>query len=877
MHTRSRLSLLAVALVVILCLSATTAFAVGGPTVSGFSPTHGSPGTVVTVTGVRYSQIAGVTAVHFNGTSAVFQVDSDTSLRTWVPAGATTGRIAVTGSLAGMTATSTSDFTVDSTGTIAGTVEDFYGGWPMTRMVVSVFRADTHAFVKTVLTDVAGYYRAANLPVGDYHVRYYNNLGQQVGSFPYWTDAKNISTAGTVTVASGSEITADQKLKWIPTVSGFSPSDAAPGETIMISGSHFDYGTNGVTIGGLSAMFDIVDDNTITATVPEAAVSGKVTVSNMAGTGTSADTLNITAPVITSFTPASGTPGTHVVLTGRNFFNIRGVTFNGTAAEYTVDTDTQITAVVPAGATTGRIAVTSQSGTRESGTDFTVVSLPGTVYSLLPYGDYNGMTTDTSPENFFLLNFGAGRTDSYYTTTDSEGWGKYWSDWWFSRFEISIGRHDANMVVHSFQVKNAGGPTTLSVTTTDRFGGTRLQSFNIEGGITTVELDPESSDERKVEIVFADSSNLSFNNFRIETSWRDVGPQPVYGTVVGGGTGLNRAVVTAFDAETHAMIKGTFTDSDGDFAMTLPQGNYHIRYTASGWPIRYSAQAGSLGDAAVVEIWNAPQECDADLTPVEAPTISSFDVTSGPVGTWPVTVTGTGFTTATSVKLNGTTCYFAVDSDTSLRMYVEPGCTTGKITITTPGGMATSASSFVVIPEPVATNTTPLEAPPGTTVIITGQYFTGATSVSFNLIEANYTVVNDGKIVVTVPAGDASGLIRVYTPGGVCAAGLFTAVTTQGVSGVISSDEGPLNRVVVSLFNAETHAYVKGIFTAADGSYSLTGIPAGAYHVRFTGTTPANLTQYFDHQRRIVNADVVTVAAGEMTPVSSNLSGAVAP
>ena len=53
------------------------------------------------------------------------------------------------------------------------------------------------------------------------------------------------------------------------------------------------------------------------------------------------------------------------------------VKFNGAAADFTVNSDTQITATVPAGATTGPISVTTPAGTATSATDFFVS--PGTI------------------------------------------------------------------------------------------------------------------------------------------------------------------------------------------------------------------------------------------------------------------------------------------------------------------------------------------------------------------------------------------------------------------------------------------------------------------------------------------------------------------
>ncbi len=64
-----------------------------------------------------------------------------------------------------------------------------------------------------------------------------------------------------------------------------------------------------------------------------------------------------TCPVITDFSPKAGIVGSSVVITGTGFTGATSVTFNGTSAAFTVNSNTQITATVPAGATGGVIAV----------------------------------------------------------------------------------------------------------------------------------------------------------------------------------------------------------------------------------------------------------------------------------------------------------------------------------------------------------------------------------------------------------------------------------------------------------------------------------------------------------------------------------------
>jgi hypothetical protein len=85
-------------------------------------------------------------------------------------------------------------------------------------------------------------------------------------------------------------------------------------------------------------------------------------------------TLDITYASVASFAPTSGKVGDSVVLTGVGFTGATVVKFGNTlASAFTVDSDVQITATVPAGAGTGAIAVTTPTlGTLTSSTDFVV-------------------------------------------------------------------------------------------------------------------------------------------------------------------------------------------------------------------------------------------------------------------------------------------------------------------------------------------------------------------------------------------------------------------------------------------------------------------------------------------------------------------------
>jgi uncharacterized repeat protein (TIGR03803 family) len=143
------------------------------------------------------------------------------------------------------------------------------------------------------------------------------------------------------------------------------------GDSIPVLGQKFN-GTTGVSFNGKAASFKVVSATYLTAIVPSGASRGLVTVKTPSGTLTSNHVFVVT-PFLKSFSPTSGKVGTKVVITGTTFTGATKVTFGGVAATtFNVDSDTQVTAFVPTGAVTGKIAITTPDGVATSSGVFTV-------------------------------------------------------------------------------------------------------------------------------------------------------------------------------------------------------------------------------------------------------------------------------------------------------------------------------------------------------------------------------------------------------------------------------------------------------------------------------------------------------------------------
>jgi hypothetical protein len=73
---------------------------------------------------------------------------------------------------------------------------------------------------------------------------------------------------------------------------------------------------------------------------------------------------------ITGFTPAFGAVGSTVSINGIHFLRTSSVKFGSVAARFTIVSNTSLRAVVPVGATTGRITVTAPTGVAQTATSF---------------------------------------------------------------------------------------------------------------------------------------------------------------------------------------------------------------------------------------------------------------------------------------------------------------------------------------------------------------------------------------------------------------------------------------------------------------------------------------------------------------------------
>ena len=182
------------------------------------------------------------------------------------------------------------------------------------------------------------------------------------------------NTAGSVTSASAM-LTVNPSA---PVITSATSATATVGQsfTYQIAANNTPTGfgatglPSGLTVNPVSGL--VSGTPTVTGTF-----SVTLSATNAGGTGTATLTLavltvNPPTLAITGFSPAVGSPGSLVMITGGDFTSATAVRFGGNAASFSVTAASLIFATVPLTASTGPISVTTSSGTATTSSNFVV-------------------------------------------------------------------------------------------------------------------------------------------------------------------------------------------------------------------------------------------------------------------------------------------------------------------------------------------------------------------------------------------------------------------------------------------------------------------------------------------------------------------------
>jgi YD repeat-containing protein len=381
------------------------------PVLTSVSPSTAHINDSVTITGNNFLNAPGSSVVAFHGTPSTPTDWNNTSISVPVPAGATTGDLIVTVS---NQASNSLPFTVLQPTTIIGTITRVTGGTAVAGATVQALQAG--AMIGSTSTAANGTYSIPAFYPGTYEIRVFasgfsSELRQGVSAalptttvnialYAPGTLSGKVTQADGLTPISGAAVTVYSG----PVQQGASQTNATGDYTIaaLHPGS---YTAQAANVGYSTSEQSVVVSEAATTTKNfslNAAPSGPVQYAydalgrlvqvtdpsgqpaiyryDAVGNIVAIERPGTTGVAISAFTPGSGVIGTDVAISGTGFSTTpsqNSVTFQGVPAAVTTATATQLVTTVPAGATTGPIAVATSAGSAATSTPFTVLTSSG--------------------------------------------------------------------------------------------------------------------------------------------------------------------------------------------------------------------------------------------------------------------------------------------------------------------------------------------------------------------------------------------------------------------------------------------------------------------------------------------------------------------
>lgn len=485
----------------------------------------------------------------------------------------------------------------------------------------------------------------------------------------------NLSTAGGSATLSGfSFIPA-------PSISSFTPTRAASGASITITGNNLS-GTTSITLGETPvASFNVLSSNTITAVVGSGS-SGAVSLITAGGKASLSGFSYIPTPTISAFTPTSAGTGAVITITGTNLLGTYAISLGGIPViSFEVLSSTCIVAVVGNGASGAISLVTSDNTATLDG--FIYIPPPPTISNFTPTIAKTGdiiTITGTNLTGTTSISLGGIQVVSFTvisaTTIQAEvGSGSSGA----LSLETPGGRATINgfsyifpiPTITSFTPTAAGSGTVLTImgtnlsgTSTILLGGTRVSSFTIVSS-TTINAIVGSGSSGSISLV-TPGGTASLSGFSFIPA-----PTITNFTPVASGSG--------------GVLTITGTNLIGTNAITLGGTSVASFTIISANTIITVVGSGSTGAISLVTLGGTATLSGFRFIP--APSISGFSPKIAGGGS-ALTITGSNFEGTTSVIIGGTPASsFTVLSPTSIRAVIGNG-NSGSIAVVTPGGQA---------------------------------------------------------------------------------------------------------------------------------------------------------------------------------------------
>jgi hypothetical protein len=571
----------------------------------------------------------------------------------------------------------------------------------------------------------------------------------------------------------------------------------------------------------------------------------------------------------TGLTPSYGLVGDQISIVGSGFNDVTSVKFPSETdtewidAAFTIGADSQLLVTVPAGVVQGQIKVVTGAGfvmtpifVMTPRIDFFTIGRSGA----FDYIEVHGVNLSWITNGFA---FTIGTTDIRRSTYL----------WTYSPKKLTVRIPDSANVSGTIQVANeyfygasariyTQAPTAMKL----RDSTSNFQYFN-EGGVESVGASKgfiETNPVIQVNGVTAKNRGrypgLNSVVVEIPTGVGTVGTSPRTFTWMTsrGSTSMTSYVfktptITSFTptsggAGTIITINGDgFTSSGGNRPQVVVGGTTLSVNSASQTQIiaevpsnsslsnsyaitvtpKYMGSLASINSVTSTELFHAP------------PKINSYSPTTGAPG---VQVTIGNFTPAgiSAVKFNGVSAPFTY-SGTNIVATIPESATTGKLSIHSLGGMALTASDFVVKPTPIITSI--VRDSGANTVTINGSNFgsssgtvkaqiiSGGGESTANMITNSWS---DTSIVARIPGSLTSTYLTVITvEGGIAkSSGLLYAAPTVDSCPILRGPVGTKLQIAGMSLRGITEVTFGGVqatqFDASEYNVVKVTVPAGA-------------------------------------------------
>lgn len=769
--------------------------------ISSLSPASGPVGTAVTISGTGFGSSQGNSTVTFNGISATPISWSSGGVIVQVPNGATSGNLIVT---VGGTASNALTFTVTNNPVMQSN-SGFSSG--KTSVSVPFLGSNTAGNLLWVAVGSSGTILPPTDTQGNTYIRAssVNGSGGSGNAAIYYAASAKGGT-NTVTCNQSSNTDLHCHIAEITGIASSSPLDqtgsVSSSSTCSVSTSAataqpnewvgaFFYDASSDPLLSAGAGYTAVqlsnnssgdgalsENGTVSTTgVQTATCAGNSSAALTQLITTFQTTASVAAPAISSLSPSSGPVGSSVVIAGSNFEPIQGtsrVSFNGITASVTSWSASSITAVVPAGASTGNVVVTV-SGVPSAGVNFTVVP-PPSINTITPNSGAVGSSVVIAGSNFGATQGGS--------TVSFNGTAATVSSWSAGSITVSVpaGASSGNVVVTmAGGVSSAGVNFTVAstpvITSLTPNTGATLSSVTIAGtNFGTVQGNGSVTfNGTPVTLLQWSSTSITVQVPAAATTG------PVVVTASGGVssagvsfTVLPAPVITSLSpiagaVGTQVTINGNNFGSSQSTSTVAFNGVFAAARgrVAVSWnttQIVVNVPSGATTGNVVVTVGGKP----SNLVPFGINTyITGLSPAFGPVGTL-ISVNGSGFGQnqgTSTVTFNGTTAVPQNWSDSSIVVPVPSGVTTGNVVVTVNGA---ASNGVLFTAAPVITSLSASTLAVGASLTITGQNFgatQGSGTVTFNGTAGEPTSWSNTQIVVPVPIGATPGNVVVTANG----------------------------------------------------------------------------------------------------------------